>query len=255
MTRLTIIGSSHLGAIKNGWTQIASDYPDLEVSFFGAPADSFWAFPLTAQREFGLFDPKTVTPERLKLIETTNGRHTIDLAAADKVLLVGWRVEEIYNAQLLSSFSVDGVYPVAGRPRMSRNAYEAMCDAVIERHLPAPEWRNWTGPSLHVLAKPRMAETCVTGTASRVLPWAQLAREAPGKAVFEPYLERFRKRCADIGVSLLLPPDSVYGASGLTRANLSVASRKPGTTDDFDHSHMNTAYGKEVLRAILPQLC
>lgn len=41
MTKMCVIGNSHVAALKLGWEAIKNDVPDVEVTFFGAHRDSF----------------------------------------------------------------------------------------------------------------------------------------------------------------------------------------------------------------------
>lgn len=254
MTKLLILGSSHLGAIKMGWDQIAPEFPNLQPDFFGAPAEDFWKFEVNEAGEFGALDHARFKPDRLNKILDLQGRDRVDLTAYDVVLLVGLPFKELFFAEMLAKFSVDGLYEVKGRRRLSVAARNRFCDDVIEQNLPEKMWRNWTKARLLVIPKPRIAETCVNGDSPRMRPWKKLAEEKPGFDTLNWFLNRTKERWADVGVEMVLPPASVYGDSGLTRADMARTATNENAANDFDHSHMNAAYGAETLRHILPQL-
>lgn len=254
MTKLLIIGSSHLGAIKMGWDEIATEFPDLQPDFFGAPAEDFWKFEVNDAGDFGALDPKKFSPARLKKVTDLQGRDRVDLTAYDTVLLVGLPFKELFFAEMLAKFSVDGLYEVNGRPRLSVAARNHFCDEVIEQNLPDPMWRNWTKTRLLVIPKPRISETCINGESPRMRPWKKLAQEKPGAEILDWFLKRTKERWANAGVEMVLPPASVYGDSGLTRADMARTAKNENLDNDFDHSHMNAAFGAETLRHILPEL-
>lgn len=259
MTRIIAIGSSHLGAVKLGWNRISSRFPGIDMQFFGAPADTFWRFQLSSGLHFGVLDGVEMSADRLAVIQKLNGRQAVELAGADIVLHVGWPLKEILNAQLLSTFSVDGLHDLPKGRRMSFSAYSAFVDAIIDDILPPQPWRNWKKPVLVMMPKPRIAETVSGEKFFKTRAWVKLSRTSGITAeTLNFFTERVRSRFAEAGVTIALPPIEVYGATGLVKAQyaraVSTDDDLPSRGNDGDHSHMNADYGALALTAVLNDL-
>ncbi|NBZ88691.1 hypothetical protein [Stagnihabitans tardus] len=256
MSKILFMGSSHLGAVKLGYEQIAAEFPGAEVDFFGAPAKVFAAMALTEDLQFGITATSQVTEVEAQRVERTFGRREVDLRAYDTVVILGHRIEEIVNAQVLNSHSVAGLSEAPDLPPLTQETYLALMDSYLTGLLPDPAWAAIIRPRVIFVAKPRMSEGCVKGTSPRTKPWAELIRrglvKGPGLQLF---LDRARAVFADKGLHLITPPPEVLGATGLTRADFSRAGA-PDAGDalagnDFDYSHMNAAYGVIMARSIM----
>lgn len=259
MSRILFIGSSHLGAVKLGYERVAADYSAHEVDFFGAPAKVFGALALTDDLKFGVTPDAKVTEAEALRIEKTFGRRTVDLRAFDTVVIIGHRIEEIVNAQVLSTHAVQGLSEAPDLPPMTEDTYLALISSYLAGHLPDPAWTRITAPRVIFVAKPRMSEGCIKGTSPRTRVWTDLVNrgivKGPALAV---YMERARTIFADRGLRLIVPPPEVLGETGLTRAEFSRAAAPDSgvalSADDFDYSHMNAAYGEVMVRTIMSDL-
>ncbi|APD95378.1 hypothetical protein BM523_16020 [Alteromonas mediterranea] len=61
--KIGVIGNSHLAAYKLGWSAIKSQYPNLELAFFGSPASSMRFFKI---------ENKSLVPTKADLAENLN---------------------------------------------------------------------------------------------------------------------------------------------------------------------------------------
>jgi hypothetical protein len=249
MTRIAVVGNSHVGALKLGWERVAARHPGLQVEFFAAPGGHFNRLQMFAPLKFGA-GPKTVNRSAGR-VEALNGRRWIDLAPADVVMLVGRSGGLGIMAALLAEHDVDGL-PETDREmpprRLSAAAYDAFCDAVAERSLTEP-WSSFgSRPRLVLLPRTRPSEAALRGPATSYnRPWRQLAR-TPDKldAGVERYLDRLAARLAASGGSLLRQPPASLAASGLTREDMTRGSlRTDGSTNHSqdDAAHANADYG------------
>lgn len=249
MTRVAVVGNSHLGAIKLGWEQVAARHPELQVEFFAAPGTHYYRLEMFEPRKFGLPPGSSSgTGERL---DRLNGRRWIDLAAADVVVVVGREAGFNAAAGLLAEHDVDGL-PEAGPElaprRLSAAAFAAFADAIAARSGLVEHWRNWDRPRVHLLPRTRPAESALRGAATPELrPWRRLAR-SPEKllAGIDSYVDRLEAEMAAEGVVLLRQPAASLSAHGLTRENMTRGSLRidgdVGHGED-DVSHANAEYG------------
>lgn len=260
MTRIAVVGNSHVGALKLGWERVAARHSNLRVEFFAAPGNHFYRLEMFAPLKFGA-GPGNVT-RSAERVEALNGRRWIDLAPADAVMLVGRSVGMGVAAELLAEHDVDGL-PEAGRDiaprRLSAAAYDAFCDAIAAQSVTEP----WAGfgpkPRLVVLPRTRPSEAALRGpaTADNRL-WRQLAR-TPDKlnAGLDRYFDRLAARLAAQGSALLRQPEASLAASGLTREDMTRGSlRTDGTVghSEDDATHANAEYGALFWETCGPRL-
>lgn len=259
MTKIFAIGSSHLAAIKLGWDVIKNDYPNIDFSFFGAPAEDFYRLQLNEKHEFGFVGTADLPEDRLDFISRTNGRLSVDLSEADHVLHVGWPIDEQLNAELLTNWAIDGFHANDGARLLSMSAYKAFLSGIINDVLPPAEWRGWTSPRLIFVPKPRITEGIRGGDSTTVKGWRDLLEAGTADATklglfLDMLVTQFRKS----GIEVVIPPNDVYGASGLIKTEFarSTSSAETGQTkgNDGDHTHMNERYGALMLRRILDNL-
>ena len=119
MTRVLIIGSSHVGAYKNAPEQFAAIYPQVELGFFGVRGPLF----LTGKMDKnGVFTPPLRDDKDRDFVAATNGGHAVDASGYDHILLVGHRFDFNAVAALLEHHDIlEGVR--TGRPRVIERAF------------------------------------------------------------------------------------------------------------------------------------
>lgn len=84
MKRLAILGNSHVGALKQGWTKVAAMYPDCTITFFAAPGITM----SDIEAEPGRLVPGTVRLARM-LDFVTGGLTHLDIADYDAFIVHG----------------------------------------------------------------------------------------------------------------------------------------------------------------------
>lgn len=253
-TKLLIVGNSHVAAMSQGWEMIASDFPDIEVSFYGANSTLFRLLAFQDGLNFGIHDRKDYKVRHATFIENMFGSLTVNMAEFDRVLVVGQNTNEVDYLRQFEGYSIDGRQPREGKPRLSESAFEAFCEGIAMKRMPAPGWQNWTDTKLHWLPVPIPREDCPLDS-ERYGVWARYAEEGFGL----PYLGAFRSKVREIyakaGIEVLDPPAEIYAANGLTKAKFGKAPGKlQGTVTDYtddDFHHMNGEYGAVILRDML----
>ncbi len=255
MRRLLVLGSSHTAAVKLGWEQLAQCKSDWDIVFHALPGKTFRKLQIDESRRFGALTPSGFAPEMLADIRAALGNDHIDLTTADAVVSIGWYLHEIEVVRLATAYSIDGVHPAEGQPRLSRGAWSAALDALALHTLPQDPWLGWKAPALFLLPKPRPAESCLSDRSEAYEPWRRLAAIVPyGAVLLEEYLGRARSVLADAGVHLIPLPSSVLAPSGLTFSRFARQAPKLATDDYYpetDHHHMNADYGEIVVRHML----
>lgn len=251
--RVLIIGTSHLGALKSGWAEIAAAHPRVSAQFFGISKAYYSQLRLSDDLRFGLLDPAEDDDARAGL-RRMGFEDNVDLTQHDVVILSGlpwhWRV----IADLMIRCDIDGLPESDAPARLSSAAYAAVCDALMPISLPEAGWRGWSGPKLVCLPSPVGAETIV-----RDRPiWRRHARH-PGRlvAAFDLFLDRLEASLAADGIGLLRQPAASFAKSGLTDAGYNREALMLNGTRQYserDHLHMNARYGALCLESFLSDI-
>jgi len=254
MTRVAIIGTSHVAALKMGWDKVADQWPGTEVTFFAAPGKAARTQKLKG-RVYGYHRAKPAPDE---IIFGYDGGRTIDLAAFDHVLRVGDTLGEADLSDLLSRYAVDGISDEVKPLRMSRAAFDMACAALARASLPNPPWHDWDAPRLTFLARPTPSTKCLRIDSDRYDPWRDLAARPNEYLVArEIYYAHLTQEMAKRRIGLLRQPDETIAPCGLTdeRFGDGAAGMIEGKAlPDEDCVHMNAEYGALALRAYLAPL-
>jgi hypothetical protein len=259
MVRLVIVGNSHVGALKDAWDAAGASHPRHEISFFAAPEPHFKKLRLNKHLTFGL--PQNILqrdPLAVDVLTRVNGRTSIDLTAADKVLLHGlaWPLDDV--VQLMADFDIDDLRDVGCSRRMSRSAFDAVCVDLANNAMPEPAWRNWAGPPIVLLARAAPAETCLANDDARYQPWRAIKEKPAGsRAVIDAFLDAYEAALGRSAITLVRQPFETLLPIGMTAASYSRNSlrlyqRVPHPDDD--PIHMNADYGALCLAAIFAWL-
>jgi len=255
MSRLSVIGNSHVGAIKDGWETIRPRWPGAEVDFFALAGHKFDFLAPDARRVLRL-DPVSASarPGMVASLEKINGRTEIDLSGAGVVLWVGLAHPLAAIADILARFDIDGLRATGvGRP-MSPAAFEAICDALIDAALPGPAWRHWGAPRLIVLPRHAPGATWLEQNNAKALPWGPLAANPDGvAAALDLYYRRFESRLAAIGIGMFRQPTATLTPCGLTVGHFARGSMRLKGVEhpETEVSHMNAEFGASCLDAFL----
>lgn len=251
MTKVAILGHSHVGALKLGWDQLQSTYPDVEITFFASTG--------TAARGMGLikmqFGYHTDEPHEEECIFGNSGARRIDLTTFDHVIYAGREMQEEDLADVLALYDIDGAPQAGLERRMSASAFEALLEALSQQRIKPRPWQNWGTPQLWIQPKPYPDTRCLESGAPRYLPWCRLCA-TPERLHWmrARYWPRLTEAFAKSGAHLLPHPQDTMTDIGLTdpaysegALRLLDGSRHP--EEEFDH--MNSAYGVLVMKNFL----
>lgn len=254
MTRIIVIGNSHVAALKTGWEEIAAEYPGVEMEFFAAPGYNFVRFHLWDGLNFGLTPEEAARPDAAF---DAYGRPSVDLSGADVVIRAGLAGRFYDIADLMRGFDIEGLRETGAPQILSRAAFDAFCAAIAEGVAPGPEWRGWDKPRLFLLPAPIRSADCI-GSASKQFRRLQfLGRNGEGaREVVLAYFAQVERVLAGLGFEFIPHPAETLLPNGLTdtrfaRGPSRFADLAPGARD---MTHMNGEYGKLRLRAVFDRL-
>ncbi|MBN8293192.1 hypothetical protein JI664_14550 [Rhodobacter sp. NTK016B] len=265
MTRLIILGNSHLGALRAALREQPQLAQGTEIAFFGGIAPVFKAMSLSPDLHFGLIGPHDVPAANVEQTKKLFGGTTIDLKNADAVAISGvaWHVWTM--VELLGRYIVDGLTDnttEAGSGeaalRLSRPAFEAVLKALAEASLAPLAWTRALDVPVHIALRAVPPETLITQSkpASRT---NRATRHGLAQA-----LQRLETLIVETGARQGLyvrpQPAQTRAVTGWTLAEFqrgavrlapgaqSAAGQKP------DNEHMNTAYGAACLTDLLNRI-
>lgn len=257
MTKVTIIGNSHLGALKQGWDQYPGKDASVEVTFFGAPHRIWRRMQVFDGTCFGL-PPQAKAPQRArKQLKAMFGGTSVDLADCDVVVLVGQRIGAEDLAELVGGFEIDGM---PGRkdgdpevPLMTRPAFDACAEALARQVQLPSDWAGLPVPRKIIVPRPIPSIACSSSDDEKYAVWQQ---EGLGQfpQAWEAYATLAGKPFAKAGFELVVQPRDTFAKRGLTRAIYSAHSQRvlnDTQHDDQEFAHMNGDYGQLVMERLM----
>jgi hypothetical protein len=260
VTRVAIVGTSQVAALKGAWDAIAAQHPRHQVSFFAVPMPTYRKLRLNDRLVFGLPEAQVRKhPKAASVVRRINRATAIDLSGVDRVILCGHNWPQVAAAALAAGFDIEGVREAGSPQLMSRPAFDAICADLAERTLPDPIWRNWSGPPIAMQALALPAESCLASRDRRFTSWRVInTRPAGSDAVFDLVLDAYEGALRRVGIAFLRQPSETRLPFGLTAAEHSRGSRRLGEEvvphPDTDAWHMNAGYGVICFAAIFAWL-
>jgi hypothetical protein len=253
MTRITIIGNSHVAALKVAWDAMAADHPGIEVDFFAAPGRYFRRFRLLDGLTFGL----PVAARIDGAVLDASGRAEVDLSQADHVIWAGyfWPWDAVVG--LMLDFDIDGLREIGASQVLSRAAFDAFCGDIVKKVTPPPEWLNWPWPRLILLPAPMRSADCLASRSARFRVCRLLAsRPAGARETIGAFMDVFAGSMRAQGIELVAQPKETLLPNGLSAPRFSRGARRilDPTASTEDVTHMNAEYGKLQLREVLSRL-
>lgn len=250
MTRFLILGSSHVAAMKQAAPLFAERHPDVELSFFAAPAPAFRVGRVGSK---GYFTPKYRSKGDRQLARQVNDALSIDLTAFDQILVSGFRFSLGDVAKVLLNFDIlDGTD--TGKPqKCSPNFLNDMIDHLVTREMNLitnclGENRNFT-----ITDAPYPAESIGTRTGEYGPAEALNAfmDHPDSQDLFQHWKNRVAANIAAAGYDVLHQPMDTVAKPFATHSKFTAAAphmngKELGWTD---HRHMNAEFGLHVLEA------
>jgi hypothetical protein len=247
MTRICIVGNSHVAALKLGWDKIAGDHPGIQVTFFGVPGRWLRALDLGE----GTVTPKTAKHKR-HFERLSGGMDTITVADYDLFVVVGlelsiFRWVNFYKDNRQLPFNLE-----LGTPQILDAEVFDLCRGNIFRGTSGDvvyQGLKATGAG-RVLVCPQPFPSPVVER--RDAFFAQMMAVEGQDRVAEAYRTDMA-RAYDAENLLWQPEDTLAGplltdlawSQGSVRINLNAPH------GEEDYQHMNPAYGQRMLQLIM----
>lgn len=240
MTRIAIIGSSHVAALKLAWDDLQHAYPDLEVDFFSMARGKFEQAYLRPDRSFGL--PKHL---RARLDLPKNARRLLDLSTFDHVWHVGsWQIRPNGFNQIIQLFNIDGLPATTHLHWMSQATYRACLDAFVQAALPTTDWHHWDSPKVWYSGFPRRNAHQSTRTLFQEVDLRN------HKACWDDAEALFDTHMTAAGITWVPQPKETLDAYGFTMQHFGTDKPDP-SGDKVDIAHMNASFGALMWDAFL----
>ncbi|MCB1389397.1 MAG: hypothetical protein KDK12_09725 [Rhodobacteraceae bacterium] len=247
MTRVAVIGNSHVGALKLAWRRFADSRADITLRFFASFGDTYRKLRLDEHRHYGALDADRFAEDELDSLRQLNRRLTINLRSFDVVVNVGAPAFQVHDLPtLVQRTDIDGLAEIGAPLLLSHACYEAFLADLVAEALPGPEWRNWEETRLLMVPPPRYAEIALPADDP------EPARQRAAKARLDALLTQAMD---GIGARYVPQPDETLADNGLTqrRFNRGAVGARVNRTRD-DPTHMNEDYGALQWREILAHL-
>jgi hypothetical protein len=255
MTRIAIVGNSHVAALKMGWDLIENNYQHLDIVFFASVGKAAQDRELKG-KVFGFLKPK---PAPNETIFGNHSERSIDLAKFDHVLRVAEPKKESLLSVVLENTVVDG-WPKDGREHhMSQTVFESLVEYTAQKQIVSTDWRNWSSPKVTICPAPYPDERCVNHERpARIARWRVLAKR-PDEMLWlrKMYVEKHRAWTEKYNIGLLMQPEETIAKNGLTKKSYSEGSFRMDANEmetNEEHIHMNAEFGKLMLEKYFSQI-
>lgn len=243
MTRIALLGNSHIENWARAWKSLRKTYPDVDLVFFAAPGAQLECCEPQGDRL--VFTSEDVA----RWVEiTSGGRRELVAADYDTFCVVGLGCGVTAVTRLYSGWRADSHKGEEGRFQLVSDA--CFLDALGDQLKASPamalvgKLRQITDKVIWLAPTPALSEIILTMDKSpEGIEMAAAATDAP--SLRAAYDEAFRRLAAEDLIVLEQPKATL--ASPLLSKN---EYRRPNWTKP-DWMHLNDAYGKIVIREFL----
>lgn len=254
MTRVLIIGSSHVGALKRAAPEFAERHPGLDLEFFGVRGPCY----LGGRFKDGVFNPAYGREKDRELALATNGALTVDATGYDAVLMVGHRFGFPGVLAMLENLDIlEG-----GRSARQGLVPQTLVDEVIA-HITSADGdalraaTEGFGPVTVALAPfPSPGISAFAGRQDLGRMVTAFWQHPEAQQVYDLWREEVTHRVTTLGHDMLWQPAETISGPYQTREEfaLNAADHNAGEMPGADHRHMNAAYGLKLLEEYATRL-
>jgi hypothetical protein len=239
--------------------QLAQLFDEAEGRF--VPADPVWRRGdrfHDAQRpnvEPEGLDSAAARSKAAEAAERVNGAAAIDLCGMDAVVLYGGAFPHQQLAEVMATFDVDGYRAAGAARRLSRPAFEAVCDDLAQASLPDRRWLGAEIPRIAAFLRPLPARNAAASGFPTYAGWHTVAARPDGaRAMLERLFSALAACHTRHRIDFLRQLPETLDVTGLTvdvysRGSRRLAGDEPHRKRDF--AHMNARYGALCLQQIL----
>jgi hypothetical protein len=246
MTRIALLGNSHLFSWKRAWNSLGKAYPDVDLVFFAAPGAQLECCEPQVDRLVFTGDD---VARRLEI--TSGGRRELIAADYDAICVVGLGCGVRAVTALYSGWRADSHKGEEGRFQLVSDA--CFQDAVVDRLNAAPamvlvgKLRQITDKVIWLAPTPAPSEIILT--LENVPESVEMAAAATDASSLRATYDEACRRLVAKDLVLLGQPKATLASPLLSKKEY---RRRNWTTPDW--MHLNDAYGKIVIREFLSRL-
>lgn len=225
MTRVCIIGSSHVGALKQAQPQIKDAFPGVQLAYFAVPGGVFRRCELRN----GILKSRPANDREAAMVININGELTMDLSDFDHIWIIGHR----YGFGAVLQAWIDG-----------EGAHEKMTQLVhdsIDRI--ADQFGRDDRITLTPAPYPALRSRAPGPNQERRM--AQIMRHPDRETIFDAFETTITTGLNTAGYRALLQPSATRAAPFATNNSYlnEAVDFQTGERLDGDLRHMNSAYG------------
>lgn len=246
ISKVAVIGTSNIGAVKYAQSRIEAAYPRLSVTCYGLPGGKFDAARLVGT-EFG---PDRGDTAAMKLALRINGAPTLDLSRFTHILVIGDTLGLPATLWAALSYDVADWPTRTGRDLLSLPALKATVEEAIAAR--ADHLHSQFGASeLHVAHAPYPTTAVVARGVHHKQPYAAVAAYPHAAALQSLYRDALTRALADRGMTLVPQPEETIAQPFLTKEPYGRGARDFRNKDNLldDHRHMNADFGASLFNA------
>ncbi len=246
LNRVCVIGDSHLAAVKLGWDAIRDDFPEVELHFFGAPADHMDNIVVAEGRLAAGSDML-----RKFLVKTSGGLATIDNAYST-YLICGLRFGIAKIQRLCTEYRAEGHIRDDRAPISDPCFFKCVAAGLRDTFAVRTflKLREITDAPVTIMHMPMPSDQDTDSALARV------SASVDGVLIRQAFMAASEQLARELGFSLAVQPQDTLSSHLRTKAMYALGSMKlvHGLTESHqsdDYGHMNGEYGSLVLRSWL----
>jgi hypothetical protein len=217
MMNLIILGNSHVGAWREAWPELAPDYPNVNITFFGIPEIVHQRFRIN---DNGLFSDLKIADDQRKRLIKINGFDHVQLQEYDRHLWVGinWKPESA--VMIAASGDPDTIEGAStSRPAYSKPFLDAIFELQAADILMGSKINldSKLRPVMH--PRPIYAEECQSSLHPIYDAWRDTSDKGPARsATLRHYEDIVVEYFSKYGVGFVPSPSSLRSRSGATQS-------------------------------------
>jgi hypothetical protein len=240
MTRLCVIGNSHIVSLRDGWESVSGEFPGVEATFFGAPV---W---LMRRLQRSGSELVAGTPELAERFASSSGGHSSIAGSYDAYIVYGLALSPAALSGLWEAYrSLD--YAADGRALLSRRCHH---QAVLALLTATP-----AGRTLTMLSRATRAPILLLAAPMRSDEDPAYLEAPIGNGDDRALNDSFLAGCRDLahknGARFAQQPQATLGACPLTTLRrFALGAGLTGPKTEGDLIHMTGEYGALLLRQV-----
>jgi hypothetical protein len=255
MSRIIIIGDSHVGAYKSGFNSLDTADNKREVLFLAAPFPLYQKFQKIEPNLIGFPDDGVLPKGHINLIYSINNLARIEVRDDDKLVFIGGHQVFDDIVAFMNLWSIDEVRSIPAQNIMSNQLFRLMVEDFATSSAKGSIWKKFIDRCDYYILPPLVSEGCLAYQADvdGYEKWRAASTEAAGmKAVLEAYVARYEIALKQYDIKLIRQAEETLSEIGLTLGKFSKGSTnlKDLLHEEVDHTHMNDEYGRVMLEKL-----